>query len=392
MTTLTAEQDQVAPGFVRRNRTMLLLGVGIALALLLVTWLGRGNAGGGSALDPQNPSPGGARAVAQVLGDHGVGVTIVRGRADFDQASLDGSTTVVVSNPDQLGSSTWKDLDRRVRTTDGAVLVVVGLGPAVADGLGLGKDDVTDSGSAQRTRADCEPARPLMDGLRLTSPAYSLAVRGDGCFGTSSARMLLVDRNEHRWVLTTGSPLSNADVDVDDNAAVVLRLLGQRDRVLWYVADAGDTPAGEGVSLSRLLPPWLVPSLWLIGIATLALLLVRGRRLGPLVVEPVPVTIRALESTTSLGRLYEKARDRDHAAALLVAGTAERLAVRLGTAPTATRAELVRAVAARTGRPVARVEALLPEAAGTTHHVHSDTDLVALAQDLLQLEEEVRTG
>ena len=391
MTTAAPEaQATTGPGFVRRNRVSLSLGLGVLLALLLITWLGRGNGGAGGALDPRNPAPEGARALAQVLGDHGVDVQIVHGRDGFDGTRVDAATTVVVTNPQALGAGTWDDLDQRVREARGAVLVVAGLGPAVAHGLGLGPSSPTHPPDDSTTPADCTPARPLMDGLRMTADA-SVAVRGDGCFGDPDRRLLLVDRGGLRWVLTVGTPLSNADIDVDDNAAIAIRLLGQRDRVVWYVADPADTVASDGVDLVGLLPDWLVPALWLVGLAAGALLLQRGRRLGPLVVEPIPVTIRALESTTSLGRLYEKARDRTHAATLLVDGSAHRLGERLGTAPTATREELVRAVAARAGRRVEDVRLLLLDPPDIPHHVRNDTDLVRLAQNLLQLEEEVRT-
>ena len=103
----------------------------------------------------------------------------------------------------------------------------------------------------------------------------------------------------------------------------------------------------------------------------------------------MPVTIRALETTTSLGRLYEKARDRRHAAELLVEGARRRLRQVLGAAPTASVEDLVRSVAVRSGRPVQQVVGLLGEDA--SRNVRSDTDLVALAQELTQLEEEVRT-
>ncbi len=83
-----------------------------------------------------------------------------------------------------------------------------------------------------------------------------------------------------------------------DNAALALRLLGQHERLLWYVADSTDLGSGEGLSLSRLLPPWLGPSAILLVVGVLALMLLRGRRLGPLVTEPLPVVVRAVESTT----------------------------------------------------------------------------------------------
>lgn len=377
-------------GFVRRNRVALLLGLGVLLVLLLVTWINRDQGGLGGSLDPQNPGPGGARAVAQVLVDEGVPVEIVRGRAELDTARLDASTTVVTANPEALGASTWDDLDQRVRDA-GAVLVVVGLNPIVADGLGLGEEDLSLGPEESPIKASCDPAVDLMAGLSLTSEWQTTAVKGDGCFGTTSGRYLLVDRQQHRWVLTNPKPVSNEEIDRGDNAAIALRLFGQGARVVWYVAQVEDTAVSDGVGLSRLLPDWLVPALWLLGIATLALLLVSGRRLGPLVVEPVPVTIKALESTTALGRLYEQARDRPHAADLLVTGTARRLGPLLGLAENTPRTELVRATAERTAWSVAEVAALLPDRDAIKASVRSDTDLVALAQNLHRLEEEVRT-
>jgi hypothetical protein len=378
----------VGPGFVRRNRVALGFTVAVLAVLITLSWLGRDQGGRGGALDPENPKPGGARAVAQVLADHGVPVRIVRGKKALDRTALDDRTTVVVSNTGSLAASTWSDLDVRAHTS-GSVLVVVGLSPVVVDGLGLGDQDLVEPGGPRTQAADCDPEQGLMAGLSLTSDRDFPTVKGDGCFGTAAGRQLLVDRQQHRWVLTNPHPLSNADVDRGDNAAVVLRLLGQRDRVVWYVADSADTLASDGVGLGRLLPRWLVPSLWLLGLSALALLLWRGRRLGPLVVEPLPVAIKALESTSTLGRLYERARDRRHAAGLLVEGTAGRLVGHLGLDPDVTRTELVRMVAERTGRPADAVAALLPEPAQL--QVNGDADLVELAQNLTQLEEEVRS-
>lgn len=385
-TTATAPATSRKPGFLRRNRVAVLLGTAALLVLVLVTWANRDQGGRGGALDPQNASPGGARALAQVLGDQGVPVEVVRGRAAFDDVDLDSDTTVAISNPDQLGASTWTHLDDRVRGAD-AVLLVVGLSPVVAEGLGLGDQSISPNGGGEIDAA-CDPARSLVDGLTLVTDGGAPAVAGDGCFGDRTGRLLLVDRQEHRWVLTDPTPFSNDQVDRADNAALALRLLGQRDRVVWYVADVEDTALSDAVGISRLLPDWLVPSLWLVGVAALSLLLVRGRRLGPLVVEPVPVTIKALESTTSLGRLYEQARDRAHAGDLLVAGTARRLAPLLGMADGAARADLVVAIAERTGRRTEEIAALLPEHARQV--VRTDADLVRLAQDLHRIEEEVR--
>lgn len=377
------------PGFLRRNRTALLIGLAVVLVLVGVSWLNRNQAGTGGDLDPANPKPAGARAVAQVLGQHGVPVDIVRGRSAFDHATLDPATTVVVSDPDSLGKSTWNDLDARVRAS-GATLVVIGLSPAVLDGLSIPDADVSAGPDARVVPADCALAVDLFLGLSLTSDYPAPALPGAGCFGTGDGRLLVVDQEMRRWVLTAAHPVSNEEIDKGDNAAIVLRLLGQRDRVVWYVARVEDTAASDGIGVSRLLPRWLIPSLWMLGLAVLALLLVRARRLGPLVVEPIPVAIKALESTTALGRMYEKARDRGHAADLLVQGTIRRLHTSVGLAAGAGREDVVRAIAARTGRPLPAVAALLADRAGLSGTIRSDADLVTLAQNLHQLEEEVQ--
>ncbi|MFL6021832.1 MAG: DUF4350 domain-containing protein [Marmoricola sp.] len=388
MSTLTGAEAPAArlPGFYQRNKVAVRLGVAAVAVLLLATWLGRDTGSRGGHLDPENASKGGARALAQVLDDHGVGVQVVRGRTAFADARVDGRTTIVISNPEDLGKRTYAEVEQRLSSTTGSVLVVAGLSPAVADSLDLTEKDFSTATGGDTTPADCSPAEPLLDGLTLTTPGLGLGVPGDGCFGNQSGRLLLVGADGHRWVLLDGTPLTNDQIDRGENAAVALRLLGQRDRIVWYVADPGDIQAGEATSVGRLLPPWLVPSLWLIAVAVGALLLQRGRRLGPLVTEPMPVTIRALESTTALGRLYEKARDRDHASALLLDGTARRLRELLGAAPGASTAELARAVALRTGRTVQQVDELL------TRRARSDAELVSLAQELTQLEEEVRTA
>ncbi|MBO9522929.1 MAG: DUF4350 domain-containing protein [Nocardioidaceae bacterium] len=375
----------VTPGFLRRNRVAIAFALGVLLVLTLLAWLSRDDATRGGLLDPENAKPGGARAVAQVLGDHGVPVTVVRSKKALADAGLDDRTTVMVTGTEALGSSTWKDLDDRVSDAH-ALLVVGGLSLAVADGLGLSDQDVTGSPDQETVASQCSPGQSLVDGLTLTSDEPGPAVPGDGCFGDRHQRQLLIDHDRQRWVLTNPFPVTNDQIDRGDNAAVVLRLLGQRDRVVWYVPDANDTLVSDGIGISRLLPDWLVPSLWLLAVAVLALLLWRARRLGPLVTEPLPVTIKALESTTTLGRLYERARDRRHAAGLLVEGSVRRLTARLGLSPRATRAELVRAVAERTGRTEAEVGALF------ALDVRGDTDLVTLAQNLHRLENEVTEG
>jgi hypothetical protein len=112
----------------------------------------------------------------------------------------------------------------------------------------------------------------------------------------------------------------------------------------------------------------------------------RGRRLGPLAVEPLPVAVRAIETTHGRGRLYRRSGDRAHAAqALRQAGrTSAEHHLRLPASGTDV---LVREVARRTGRAEHDVARLLAEQAPAPR---SDDELTRLASDLAQLDREVR--
>ena len=122
-------------------------------------------------------------------------------------------------------------------------------------------------------------------------------------------------------------------------------------------------------------------------IAAIALLLWRVRRLGALATEPLPVVVKAIETTRSRGRLYRRAGDRAHAAAALRSAARVRAADRLGLGPHADPDALVRDVARRTGQPRDEVEALL----GPTAPVPAtDHDLITLANRLAELDREVR--
>ena len=233
-------------------------------------------------------------------------------------------------------------------------------------------------------RSGC--ADPAYDGLSVSVDVALTYPVDDGCFRVEEGA-LLAEPRPGLVLLGAGQALSNDQVLRADNAAVALRLLGSSDRLVWYVPSLDDLRADDGVSLSTLLPDWLRPALWLVAIATVALLLWRARRLGALAIEPLPVAVKAIETTRSRGRLYRKAGDRAHAAAVLRASARVRAAerLRLGSHPDPD--TLVRDVARHTGRPVADVDALLgPRAAPPA----TDHDLITLADQLAELDREVR--
>ena len=250
-----------------------------------------------------NPGPNGARALAQVLGDEGVDVEVARSIADLEDVEPGDDLTVVVTSTQYLGRGV---IDRMRDHLGNARVVVVEPGEGVLAALRL-RLPLAAARARRRRRwaADCDDQ--LMDGLTLEvdrSQVFDIP----GCF-TDADRSVLVERG-NTTLFGAGEALTNDQVVRGDNAAVTLRLLGQTERLLWYVPSYDDLSAGDGVSAETLLPRWIRPGLWLAAIIGLVVIAWRVRRLGPLAVEPLPVVVKAIETTRSRGRLYRKAGDR----------------------------------------------------------------------------------
>ncbi len=375
---VTTRADRPTGGALRRHRAW--FGIAVAVLSAVVLYVALGGTGRTSApLDPDNPSRGGAQAVRRVLERQGVEVTVVRSAAAFDDAEVGADTTVVVTSAELLGESTARRLLDHAAEAD-LVLAEPRYGAELALGLPQGLPQAL----AARVSADCD--EPLVDGLQVDALGGTAYSTGQGCFPVDGGFLLALPERGV-MVLGVGDILTNAAVTDADNAAVAVRLLGRHPRLVWYVADAADLAAGDGVGLSAVTPRWVEPALWLLALTVVGLMLWRGRRLGPLVVEPLPVSVTAIETTLSRGRLYRKARDRHHAARTLRAAANARLAARLsmprGTDPHVVAAHL----AGLLGLPAPDLVALLDPAAAPPA---TDSDLIELARRLDELDREVR--
>jgi hypothetical protein len=110
----------------------------------------------------------------------------------------------------------------------------------------------------------------------------------------------------------------------------------------------------------------------------------KGRRIGPLVAEQLPVVVRASETVEGRGRLYRSRRARDRAAEALRTATLQRMMPRLGLGHDAEPPAVAQAVAERCG--------LNPQAVAHTLFgppPASDPDLVNLAHELDNIERQV---
>jgi len=359
-----------------RHKAGIVMAAAAVVAVLLTAWLGRGRTTYAAPLDPGNPDGNGAQAITRVLQHQDVEVDVVRSADRFDAATVDAATTVVVTSAGDLGRSTTV---RLLHHQGDAELIVVAPSAELLRQLGV-----------RSFPATATPTRPVPAGC-LAYDALSVRVdsaqayRTGGCFRGKDGVILAQPRPGLR-VLGAPGLLTNDQVLAGDNAAVALRLLGQRRRLVWYVPSLADLAGADSVSATSLLPSWLGPALWLLGVTGVGLVVWRGRRLGPLAHEPLPVTVKAVETTRNLGRLYGRAGDRAHAADALRSAARTRMADRLRLPRRVQPDRLAENLAACTGRPVGEIQALVGP---TAFPPGNDRELAALAQRLTELDREV---
>ena len=351
----------------------------VAVALLVASLAGRTSR---DVLGADNPAPEGARALVQVLRQHGVRVTATRSLAATDRAVHDPTdTTVLVFDPDELLSPDQHD--RLAGLTDDLVLVA----PAFAT-LGDLAPGVAAAGRTTATlHADCDVDAVQKAGTVGGAAILYDASRADGAttclrHDGGAALVRLRDGGRSTWILGAATALENGTITQGGDAALALNLLGTHHRLVWYLPSADDLRGGDDThTLADLTPPWVTPFVLLLLAGVVAAAFWRGRRMGRVVVENLPVEVRARETMEGRARLYERAGARGHALDAIRIGTASRLARLLGMPRTASIDEIADAVAARLGRP-------RPEVAGILRDTvpGSDAELVALSDALARLE------
>ena len=386
---------------IRSRRTAAYVAV-VGLGLLLVVLLALTGQRPTQPLDPQGPGPEGAMALAEVLREQGVEVDVVRSIGGLEDAAPDRSTTVLLGDPTNLGPGAAGRLGAAARAA--GRLVVVGGSTDQLDAIGVPASAYPGGVDGLPARCDSTVARDddvvsttdtryLADDGATASPCFVLP-QGDGPGddtgpegGSGAAMLELPSGAGHPATVLVGfgSAWANEAITDESNAGLAVRALGSTSRLVWYHPGQGDLTAGgpgDDDGSADVWPVWTGPAIALLGVVVVLLALSRGRRLGRLVPEPLPVVVRAVETTESRGRLYRRAGDRGRAAAVLRAGTRDRLARRLAVPPAAGAVALVHAVSSTTGRPADEVGGILfgPDP-------HDDNSLIQLAQQLTDLEE-----
>lgn len=335
------------------------------------------------ALHPESANPAGAKALAELVRQQGVEITITRSRTEA-QAAAHGDATLVLVDPftlsDEAADELTSSAERTVLLTSSSrMLRLLDLGE-----LGSLTGGMVESDCDAREFARVGP----IEAMRLFEAASGV----EACFrdDSGSAAVLHSERDGRTLTLLEGAHLfSNAHLAEDGNAALGLALLAQTDRVVWYVPSFEDSDiSGEQQdTLGSLTPDWVTPAILLLLLAGIAAACWRGRRFGPLVAESLPVTVRASETMHGRARLTARAADAAHAAVAIREGTVIRLSRRLGLSARASAQEVADAASDRLRVPRGSLYELLGGASPAT-----DRDLIDLARRLSELEAAVENA
>lgn len=383
--TAVAAQEAVTPTIgstLRRARFWVVTAVVVVVIALGGAILNSTTSAGGT-FDPANPGPAGGRALRSVLEQQGVRVTDTTTLA----ATASTSGTLLVDDAEaRITADSWtKLLAGRTR------VVVLSPDRTALDAL-LPGATAAGKPTGSTAPAGCDLALGRRAGaMSLTGVELSLrSSSATVCFRDASGAGQLVSgtRDGTRILLLADrTAFTNEHITASGNAAVALGALGTTADLVWFRQSTLDPAAGTGPTLQDLTPPWVTPVALLLLLAGFAATLWKGRRLGPIVIEALPVVVRSRETVEGRARLYNRGRARLHAADSLRIGAIRRIAPNLGLSRTASVDEVIEAAVRLTGRPRDAVAAVLLTADPAT-----DGDLVRISDDLTRLEVAVRAA
>ncbi|MGV1004548.1 MAG: DUF4350 domain-containing protein [Candidatus Nanopelagicales bacterium] len=371
----------------RPNRAIVLLLGLVLFVLAILVWVSRADRSG--YLHPDAVDASGSRALVNVLTANGVRVTPAATTAEV--VALAADATVLVTTPELVAAPMLTE----VLHAGPARIVLVEPWPVDPSFLRLaaGIELATDDDFPDPVAAECahsvarRAGSALLPGLRYDARAW--ADTAAACYDRpEAAALVVIPGNASRpevVLLGSAAPLRNDGFGEQGNAALALGLLGSAEELIWWNPVLGDPAAGEAVqpaSLGDLLPSWVRPALLQLMIATFFLAWWRGRRMGPLVTEALPVVIPAGETTAGRARLLRASRARGTAAGQLRRAALGEWMRALRLAPDTDPPDVVAAVVEHTGQAPDHVRALLygPEPSTDAQVIRLRHDLQALSE------------
>lgn len=337
----------------------------------------------GGRMDPDATSPDGAHALVALLKDRGVDVVTAKDIADVERSARPDSLVLVAPTPFLIDDAGL----RRIGEVQGDLLLVEPSSwtrEALAPKIRL----------ASITSFGGEPRCDMREATRAGSVQFDVADTYEPVDAATSltrcydgALVRYADAGRTVTVVGTADFMTNSALLKEGNAALAMNLAGARPRVIWYTPDRIAGESDGATSIMDLIPDrvgWIVLQLCLaVGFVALW----RGRRIGPLVAEDLPVVVRASETVEGRGRLYRSRRARDRAATALRTSARQRILPRLGLGTRSDPAAVVETVAQRIHHDPAAIDYALfgPDPS-------DDAELVNLSRLLDDIERQVATS
>jgi hypothetical protein len=313
--------------------------------------------------------------LARVLAHFGVPVSRTRSVAVALRAGRD--VAVLVAAPDDYSNAQLAQLE----VVSGRLVVIE---PGTRAVEAVAPTIQPDPAGSATPEPDCADAGANAAG-RVSFPSGTRTYIGGAgsCYGGA------VVTTPQLAVLGSAALLQNDHLADDGVAALDVNVITDSRRltsVVWLLPGA-DAKGSGPASVWDLFPPAAYRAFWwLIAVGAL-LALWRARRLGGVVLEQLPVVVRAAELVEGHGRLYARAGARDRAAAALRGAALTRLAHRLGLPRGASAEQVATVAAALLGRAPADVLAVLAGPAPA-----DDMALARLARGLDELEADIQEG
>lgn len=333
-------------------------------------------------LDPEAVTQRGGHALAQLLRDRGVTVTRAT-TIDEVRTAMSPDSQLLVQDNGRLSDTI---LDALVELPGDRLM----LAPYSDTRTRLASQvRVSSYRSDELVEPDCDLREVQQAGTIQTylGPTYTFTNPGPGrisCYGGTLLRYR--DGNRTITVLGDDTLLSNKQLDKQGNAALAMNLAGRTSHLVWYIPERPKVGTStKPKSMGDLIPDQVSMAIWQLCLVVLLVALWRGRRLGPVVAEKLPVVVRASETTEGRGRLYRSRRARDLASDSLREAAKYRIVRRLGLPVDEAPQVITATVAQRTG--------------GNPHEIHhvlfgpvpsDDQQLTNLARQLDILERQVR--
>lgn len=375
-----APVGDAAPPITQRWRTWrwVLLALLVIVAVAAIgTYLTAPRKGG--RMDADSTAPEGAHALTALLRDRGIDVVVARNIDDVEKAARPDSLLLVAESFFLVSD----DIVHRLADVPGDRLLVepvTTLREVLAPAIRVTSDNTMGG----------DPGCDLPEAVRAgsvefgPSPTYQAAADTPvtRCYDGAVVRYHDGDRTV---TAVAGSDfMTNTGLLKEGNAALAMNLAGQQRRLIWYAPQRIEGEKSRATDIADLIPDNVVWMILQLAVVVVLMAWWRGRRLGPLIAENLPVVVRASETVEGRGALYRSRRARDRAADALRTAALQRMVPRLGLGSTADPSAVVGAVAERSRESHDAVQHTLYGPPPVT-----DTDLVNLARELDDIERKV---